>query len=324
MCTAALGLTACNNFQKGPGGLEYKIFKNAGNSKIDSTDFVMLNAVIKTQGDSLINSTYDNGQPIFFEVPAKHSYEGDIVDGIKLLGEGDSVEIRMNLDSIKKFNPQQQFKEGEKYVSYIVKVEKVIKKAKGVADSTFNKQKQEFYGAQMKAAMEKLEKSETAKIQDYIKTNNLKTSTTPEGLNYEIKSAGGQEMASNNDTVTVKYVGYLTTKNAKGEYKIFDTTDPIKGKESITHNAMKKYEPAKMVVGQVIPGFSKGLTMVGKGGKILLVIPSKLAYGPQGIPPIIAPYSPLIFDIEVLDIKKGKASTAPTGQIPPPPPIQKK
>ena len=43
-------------------------------------------------------------------------------------------------------------------------------------------------------------------------------------------------------------------------------------------------------------------------------MPSKLGYGEQGGGPI-PPYSPLVFDIEIKDIKKG---TAPAAMFPPP------
>jgi peptidylprolyl isomerase len=39
------------------------------------------------------------------------------------------------------------------------------------------------------------------------------------------------------------------------------------------------------------------------GGRRMLVIPSELAYGAQGSPPAIAPDEPLIFVIDLLEVK---------------------
>ena len=65
-----------------------------------------------------------------------------------------------------------------------------------------------------------------------------------------------------------------------------------------------------MVVGGTVPGFTEAIKLVGKGGKVTAIIPSKLGYGEQGGGPI-GPFSPLVFDIEVVDIIKPKAGTAP-------------
>src|ERR1035437_4630544 len=62
----------------------------------------------------------------------------------------------------------------------------------------------------------------------------------------------------------------------------------------------------------VIPGWEIGLKYFGKGGKGTIYIPAMMAYGAQGQPPVIAPFTNLIFDVEVTDI------TAPTPQAPGP------
>jgi peptidylprolyl isomerase len=50
----------------------------------------------------------------------------------------------------------------------------------------------------------------------------------------------------------------------------------------------------------MIPGFEEGITYIQEGGKILLIIPYYNAYGKQGRPGAIPPYSDLVFEIELL------------------------
>ena len=52
----------------------------------------------------------------------------------------------------------------------------------------------------------------------------------------------------------------------------------------------------------VIPGFSEGLQLMTVGSHYRFVIPSDLAYGPQGSGPDIGPNATLIFEIELIEV----------------------
>jgi len=75
--------------------------------------------------------------------------------------------------------------------------------------------------------------------------------------------------------------------------KVFDST------------TLRNNVPFDVLVGakKVIPGFDEGLSLMRKGEKATLLIPSALAYGPAGSNPGIDPNTVLVFDIEVVDVK---------------------
>ena len=54
---------------------------------------------------------------------------------------------------------------------------------------------------------------------------------------------------------------------------------------------------------RVIKGWTEGMKLVGKGGKIILYIPSELAYGPRGAGRAIGPNEALEFTVELIDVK---------------------
>ena len=55
--------------------------------------------------------------------------------------------------------------------------------------------------------------------------------------------------------------------------------------------------------GSVIQGWDRGVAGMKVGGRRQLVIPPRLAYGPQGSPPAIGPNETLVFVIDLLGIQ---------------------
>ena len=106
--------------------------------------------------------------------------------------------------------------------------------------------------------------------------------TSPSGLSYIIEEVGSGEHPTENSVVKVNYTG----RHLDGS--VFDSNAGIG-------------EPATFPLTGVVPGFSEGLKLLGKGGKATLFIPGNLAYGQQGYPPVIGPNEMLVFEIELVD-----------------------
>ena len=61
-------------------------------------------------------------------------------------------------------------------------------------------------------------------------------------------------------------------------------------------------QPQWFALDSVIEGWKEGMQGMPTGAKWRLVIPSALAYGAQGAGDVIAPYTPLTFEIELLGV----------------------
>jgi len=109
--------------------------------------------------------------------------------------------------------------------------------------------------------------------------------TTASGLQYVVIQEGKGETPKATDQVTVHYTGTL-----------------IDGTEF--DSSIKRGEPATFPLNGVIPGWGEAIQLMKVGGKNKLFIPSKLGYGDRGAGRAIGPNSMLIFEVELLSIKK--------------------
>ncbi len=325
LLAAATLWAACKSEKKGSGGLLYTIYKESGKPKIKVGDIIKINFIQKNDKDSIMFNSFDLGQAQVFPVQ-KATFKGDMNDMLTLLGEGDSAFFKVNLDTLAAKNKQpkpEQFK-NNKYLHFTIKIEKVISINKGEADSVFQKRAKEFFQKDYQQSIEKMKAAEPGKIKAYIKDKGWKPTVSASGLQYVIEKLGGTDRAAMTDTVEINYTGSLAVKK-NGKYLVFDTNIQKTAKESGLDKKQpwRTYGPAKMVLGSVVPGFSEALTLIGKGGKIKAIIPSKIGYGEQSIPQAgIAPSSPLVFEIEMINIIKAATPPSPTIK-PPSPPVKK-
>jgi len=118
----------------------------------------------------------------------------------------------------------------------------------------------------------------------YLATNGARegVTTTESGLQYEVIRMGDGPRPTATDNVKVHYKGTL-----------------IDGTE---FDSSYGGEPAVFNVGGVVPGFGEAVQVMPAGSQFRFVIPSDLAYGPQGTGGDIGPNATLVFEIELLEI----------------------
>jgi FKBP-type peptidyl-prolyl cis-trans isomerase len=68
--------------------------------------------------------------------------------------------------------------------------------------------------------------------------------------------------------------------------------------------ARTKRSAGNIAVNGVIPGWTEALQLMKEGSKWQLFVPSNLAYGERGAGGAIGPNAVLIFEVELISIKK--------------------
>uniref|UniRef100_UPI0033406411 FKBP-type peptidyl-prolyl cis-trans isomerase n=1 Tax=Parapedobacter defluvii TaxID=2045106 RepID=UPI0033406411 len=137
-------------------------------------------------------------------------------------------------------------------------------------------------------AREKMDAQLKQKADAFMESNKAKPGivTTGSGLQYEVIREGTGEKPAITDTVTVHYKGQLSDGN------VFDSS-------------YDRGEPATFTLDRVIKGWQEGIQLMSQGAQYRIYIPSDLGYGERGAGQDIPPYSPLIFEVELILVKKG-------------------
>ena len=145
-----------------------------------------------------------------------------------------------------------------------------------------------------KQAAQQAEKAQQAQAEGekFLAENKTKEGvvTLPSGLQYKILKQGTGDKPTLEDTVTCNYKGTLINGTE------FDASEKHGG-------------PASFPVKGVIAGWTEALQLMPVGSKWQLFVPANLAYGQQG-PPDIGPNATLIFEVELVSVKKAAAPAA--------------
>jgi len=261
-------------YVSGPNGVKYFFWRNFNrplHAKVG--DVVFIDMIGKTDRDSIVISSYLQGGSFQIPVPPP-TYKGCFYEMLTLMGEGDSAEVAVVADSLfeKSFGsalpdfitPGSIFKLTIKMVSIITKDE---------------------YDKRMAEEMKYADENQKEDIQKYIADHHLQMTKTESGMYYQFPLKGFARRVVPGDTVTVHYTGYFL------DGKIFDSS-------------IQRDQPFTFVVGTnaIIKGWNEALQLMCLRDRMLIILPYQLAYGEKGSGSI-PPYSPLIFEIELLNIK---------------------
>jgi FKBP-type peptidyl-prolyl cis-trans isomerase FkpA len=288
--------TACKNTSSGGfdtdalTGVQYHFFKHDDKgSKPSIGDYAEVLLTLKNANDSVIYDAHHKRRAedtsVTVRLHLKESFKGCLPDGIAMMAVGDSASFKISADSLylKTFQTKElpSFIKAGSMVTFYIKL---------VGFQT-PQQMSDDMDKQMKdrqAMLEKRKADEQGEIEKYIADNNIKAKPESDGIYILERTKGKGKPIKEGDSVEVKYTGMLL------DGAVAETSDLGPGKNTFT-----------LVYGKdhFVKGFDDIITNLENGGKVKALLPSAMAYGDQKQNHLIQPYTPLIYEVEVINVK---------------------
>jgi len=325
-------LTACNkgdgDYAKTKSGIEYKIYKKAGNGyerreigpdgdptyKDRVGKFMLGHMEYRTGKDSVLQNTRrDVGMPV--PLPLQElKQKGAPDEALSLLQPGDSAVFRFQVDSLikpKSGQPVPPFlrRGGNVVMMYVATTPKLITaeeanamqpelQKRAMASQMKQRMASPEYAKQMQAQKEAQAK-EMAKpeVQAQLKKDDalLQEYIKKNNLTVQKTPSGIYYQVLKPGTGPTPKAGQMVSVNYLGTL--------LSGKEFDSSAKAGKPIEFPLGQGQVIPGWDEGIALLNKGSKAILLIPSSLAYGTRGAGADIPANAPLRFEVELVDFQ---------------------
>lgn len=272
---AVIFMTACNqdSYQTTDTGLQYKFYNNDEGETPQLGDFLMMEMVYGLEDTVLWDS---RNVPNDFNIPLEASlYDGDLFEAFSMLSPGDSASFLISADSfyllLARAPSLPDFVEPGDFLTFDIKLLGVQNaEEKAMAEA---------------AALEELRIQAEADLTAYLAANSVTTEALPSGLIFIEEKAGRGAKPKAEEMVKV----HLTISLVDGT-EMYSTKDA---------------EPFEYQYGNDFDtkGLEEGVGMLRVGGKARLIVPQQLAYGAEGRGQMMPPYSSIIYDVELVDIR---------------------
>lgn len=274
-------------YEKSATGLYYQFFnQNTDAEQPKVGDLIDMRIFCAVNDTNIIVANSDNTLPL--EAPM---FAGDFYEGLAMMHKGDSASFIVNIDStfIKWFHQPslpEEFKSTD-VLRFEVRVDDFYPESEYAARYAAKVRKD------IDARIEKMkanhpEETATAaqQLTEYLTKNKIEVQPTASGLYYVKTQDGNGEKPEVGQMARVHYTGRLL------DGTLFDSS-------------IERGQPIEfpLGVGQVIPGWDEGIMMMSKGEKGMLYIPYYLAYGDRQAGDKIAPFSNLMFEVELIDFQ---------------------
>jgi peptidylprolyl isomerase len=229
--------------------------------------------ILSMANDGYANS---NGSRFYITLSPLSALDGKNTVFGKVIGKVDTLNKISEVRVDENYRP---------FKDIFIKKIKIIRKGQEAkafdAEAAFAKNEEALKNYEQVQEKKKIELFERLGIErDKIITTNI-------GLQYFVRKKGVGRTPNKGDYIIANYTGYLE------DGTVFDSS-------------YLRNQPIEIMigVGKVIPGWDEAFLTMKEGEKRVLILPDYLGYGEYGNPPVIPPKATLIFDVELISIKR--------------------
>lgn len=299
-------LIACSNEEKTPSGLAYKLVTKGKGTTGTPGDYIVFSMRIQDAQDSVWEDTYKNDFPAVFPVldsGQRKDMQG-LIEVLQLLKQGDSALLKLSAKDLfeKTYRvPVPAKVDTAALFTVALRINRFYSRAQidslNIVLQARQQEKEAIRVREQRAA-------DSVKIDTYLAAKGFAAERTPNGLRYMVLRPGSGPLAQNGDEIKVHYAGYLLDD----AQTLFDTSIESVATERGTWVEGRTYSPLTLVLGRgsVIQGWEEAATLMNKGARLRVFIPSHLAYGPNRVSREIGENEVLMFEMELIDLKKEK------------------
>ncbi|ADR22509.1 hypothetical protein MATR_36450 [Marivirga tractuosa] len=292
---------ACNNEKKleTPEGVEYVLIESKDGESLEEGGFAIFSLRLEDSKDSVLLNSEEVGELPIAVQDSVLSTRGPLFSILKTLKIGDSIKTKLTASEVFTQGFKQPVGPNIEKTDRLTVYAKAIQKFDTAGFMEWQKQMQQEAMKRMQKEAEKQKGIDDELIKDFLSENSIEAQKTESGLYYMVTKETSGEKAEAGDTVRVNYVGKLM------DGTVFDTSYEDIARETGAYNEQREYAPLEFIVGKgrVIRGWDEGIMLLNEGSEATLYIPSGLGYGPRGSGAVIPPNSPLIFDVELVEVK---------------------
>jgi FKBP-type peptidyl-prolyl cis-trans isomerase len=135
---------------------------------------------------------------------------------------------------------------------------------------------------------------------------------TPESMIFKEEALLKKYVEDNKITVKPNSMGLYIIETQPGTGMKIDSGCQVRMNYRVTlldgkelFSTFERPEPVKFEYGNRIdtPGFEYAVSTLKKGSKAKFIVPSSLAFGQRGSGTMVPPYTPIIYEVEILDVK---------------------
>lgn len=261
-------------FKKTSDGLYYKFHVKGDDTTTIKEGMILTMKLKYSINDSVLFNSDEIPQEFMLPLNAP-SYKGDLYSGLAMMKPGDSATFITSADS---------------FFLKTVRMPMLPDSTFAGKDITFNvkmisAKTQEQMQKDYQVKMTELQKNEKVILEQYLKDKKITVAPLPSGLYFIETQKGNNQKPKTGDYGKLHFK--VSTIDGKMLYSSYDQGEPM------MWEAGKDFDNK---------GVTEALSLMSKGSKASVIVPSSLAFGEQGRGQMVAPYTTLLYDLELVDI----------------------